>query len=96
MAAKVYPFKDKKGERDRNGHWFATVLTIASWIVLIVGIILCLVRLSDFNDDNMYLMGGIGCIVASVFIYCIGAFMHASQTKRYQQATDDVAEKRKH
>ncbi|GGA27349.1 hypothetical protein [Paenibacillus physcomitrellae] len=94
MAAKIYPFKDRKEMRE-NGNYFALALTTIAWVVLIVGIVLCLIRLSDFNDRNMYLMAGIGCIVGSIFIYSIGGFLHVAQTKKFREANDDVASKRK-
>ncbi len=94
MAARIYPFKSRKEMRE-NGHYFALALSTIAWIILAVGIVLVLVRLSDFNDRNMYLMSGIGCIVGSIFIYSIGGFLHAAQTKKFRQAHDDVAAKRK-
>lgn len=94
MAAKIYPFTSRKQMKD-NGHYFALTLTNIAWVILAVGIILCLVRLSDFNDRNMYLMGGIGCIVASIFIYCVGAFLFAAQNKKFREANDNVASNRK-
>jgi hypothetical protein len=94
MAAKLYPFKGSKEMRE-NGNYFAFALTIIAWAILVLGIVLCLVRISDFNDRNMYLMGGIGCIVGSIFIYSVGGFLHAAQTKKFRQAHDEVASKRK-
>lgn len=94
MAAKIYPFKNRK-EMKENGQYFALILSVVAWAAFIVGIILCLVRISDFNDRNMYLMAGIGCIVGSVFIYCIGAFLAATMNKKYRKANDDVGSRRK-
>lgn len=94
MAAKIYPFKDRKRMRE-DGHYMVLTLTSVAWVILVVGVILCLVRISDFNDRNMYLMAGIGCIVGSIFIYCIGAFLHAAQTRKFRQANDKPAANRK-
>jgi fucose permease len=95
MAAKIYPFKGRK-EMKENGNQLALALTTIAWVLLAIGIILCLFRLSDFNDRNIYLMLGIYCVAASIIVYCIGGFLLAAQTKLFRKAHDDVASKRKH
>lgn len=72
------------------------MITRIAWVILAVGVILCLVRISDFNDRNIYLMVGIGCIVASIIIWCIGGFLYAVSTKKFRKANDEVAKLSKH
>jgi hypothetical protein len=47
-------------------------MTAIAWIVLGIGVLLCLLNLNDFNDQNVGLMIGIGFLVGSVHIYVIG------------------------
>ena len=95
MATKIYHFKEQK-EVDENGNHLATFLSVLSWVFLAAGIVLILIRLSDFNDRNMYLFGGIGCIVASIITYSFSGFLHAAQTRAFSKAHDEMAETRKH
>ncbi|MBH5319843.1 hypothetical protein I6N90_18750 [Paenibacillus sp. GSMTC-2017] len=48
------------------------VMTIIAWGVLSVGVLLCLINLSHFSDENIGLMVGIGFLIGSVHIYVIG------------------------
>ncbi|GKU77699.1 hypothetical protein [Paenibacillus sp. L3-i20] len=48
------------------------VMTIIAWGVLTIGVLLCLINLSHFSDQNIGLMVGIGFLIGSVHIYVIG------------------------
>ncbi|WP_308637197.1 hypothetical protein [Paenibacillus silvisoli] len=61
-----------KRQTERNGKSVFFAMKIAAWAALCVGLCLCLIRVSDFNDNNSLLMSGIGFMVGSVFIYTIG------------------------
>ncbi|WJH36076.1 hypothetical protein N6H14_09415 [Paenibacillus sp. CC-CFT747] len=43
--------------------------------VLAVGVLLCLMTISDFRDTNLGLMVGIGFLIASVQIFTIGTMI---------------------
>lgn len=49
-----------------------SIMTMMAWLALAVGVVLCLVNISNFNDQNWGLMIGIGFLVGSVHIYVIG------------------------
>lgn len=61
---------------EREGKSVFLVMQIAAWVGLCVGVVLCLLRLGDFSDNNLYLMAGIGFLVGSVFVYIIGTAMN--------------------
>lgn len=63
-------------QTEREGNSLFVTMKIAAWVSLVVGVILCLVRIGDFTDNNTSLMAGIGFMVGSVFIYTIGAAMN--------------------
>jgi hypothetical protein len=52
------------------GRW----LRIYAWMVLIAGTALCACFLQPFDDGNLALMTGIGCLVAAPVVY-IASFM---------------------
>jgi hypothetical protein len=52
-----------------------TLMTWMAWVILGIGVLLCLVNLYEFNDRNLGLMVGIGFLVGSVHIYFIGTAM---------------------
>lgn len=47
------------------------MMIVLVWIVFIMGVVMCLINLNEFNDCNFGLMVGIGFLVGSVFIYVI-------------------------
>ncbi|MNW16693.1 hypothetical protein D3C71_2156270 [compost metagenome] len=47
-------------------------MTAIAWVVLGIGVLLCLMNLSHFSDKNIGLMVGIGFLIGSVHIYVIG------------------------
>ena len=60
---------------------FIQIMTVTAWVTLIVGVILCLVNISHFSDQNVALMIGIGFLIASVHIYLIGTAMGLVHTR---------------
>jgi hypothetical protein len=56
-------------------------MTAIAWIVLGIGVLLCLINLNDFNDQNVGLMLGIGFLIGSVHIYVIGTAIGLVQTR---------------
>ncbi|ASS65257.1 MULTISPECIES: hypothetical protein [unclassified Paenibacillus] len=52
------------------GRW----LRIYAWAVLAAGAVLCGGFLYPFNDGNMALMAGVGCLIAAPVVY-IASFM---------------------
>ncbi|TVY07891.1 hypothetical protein [Paenibacillus cremeus] len=61
---------------EREGSSLFLIMKIAAWAALIIGGILCLTNINEFNDHNGSLMAGIGFLVGSVFIYTIGMAMN--------------------
>lgn len=59
-------------------------------IALGAGLLLCLTGIGDFSDRNPGLMIGIGCLIASVQIYLIGAVLRLAQAE-----TDRPPQRRK-
>jgi hypothetical protein len=51
------------------------LMTWIAWIILSIGVLLCLMNLSHFSDRNTGLMVGLGFIVGSVNIFVIGTAM---------------------
>lgn len=57
----------------KDGNRLGSVMTAAAWLAFGIGLLMCLFNISEFSDQNMGLMLGVGCLVGSVFIYMIGA-----------------------
>lgn len=57
----------------QDGNKLASVMTVAAWIALTIGVITCLVNVTEFSDRNLGLMIGVGFLIGSVQIYMIGA-----------------------
>ncbi|MDF2721903.1 MAG: hypothetical protein K0Q59_1578 [Paenibacillus sp.] len=57
----------------KEGNRLGTVMTVAAWLAFGIGLLTCLFNITNFSDQNMGLMVGVGCLVGSVFIYMIGA-----------------------
>ncbi|MHA7967540.1 hypothetical protein ACX93W_25790 [Paenibacillus sp. CAU 1782] len=47
-------------------------MTAMAWFILGIGVLLSLINLSHFSDQNIGLMVGIGFLIGSVHIYVIG------------------------
>ncbi|WP_053373278.1 hypothetical protein [Paenibacillus sp. FJAT-27812] len=47
-------------------------MTAIAWVVLSIGVLLSVINLSHFSDQNVGLMVGIGFLIGSVHIYVIG------------------------
>ncbi|WP_424769098.1 hypothetical protein [Paenibacillus sp. sgz302251] len=60
-------------------------MTIIAWAVLSIGVLLCLVNLSHFSDQNVGLMVGIGFLIGSVHIYVIGTAIGLVHARRQQE-----------
>lgn len=81
------------GRSERNGRdarQLFIVMKVTAWVAFAVGILMCLWNVSSFNDQNMTLMAGTGCLVGSVFIYTIGTLIHLMHKR--QMETDSSGE----
>ncbi|MFF2484225.1 hypothetical protein [Paenibacillus sp. NPDC058071] len=70
------------------------LMTIFAWTVLAIGVVLSLVKIGHFSEENVFLMVGIGFMVGSVFIFVIGTaigLVHArmNQALAEQANADD-------
>ena len=74
--------------RDRNVQRLIAWMTGASWVVLLLGLILSLSNLHHFSDRNVTLMAGLGCMMASVFLYIIRTAIHLVCTPADQIDSD--------
>lgn len=62
-------------------------MTAIAWGVLGIGVLLCLVNLSHFSDQNVGLMVGIGFLIGSVHIYVIGTAIGLVHARLHQEQT---------
>ncbi|WP_415841336.1 hypothetical protein [Paenibacillus alkaliterrae] len=60
-------------------------MTAIAWSVLGIGVLLCLVNLSHFSDQNVGLMVGIGFLIGSVHIYVIGTAIGLVHARLHQE-----------
>lgn len=58
-----------------------SIMTIMAWVTLIIGVVLSLVNITHFSDQNLTLMIGIGFLIASVHIYIIGTAIGLVNTR---------------
>jgi cell division protein FtsW (lipid II flippase) len=70
-------FSSRKTGTDSNRLF--SVMNAIAWLVLGAGLLLCLLNVNEFNDQNLGLMIGIGCLIASVQIYVIGTVVNLVQ-----------------
>lgn len=63
------------------------VMTAIAWGVLGIGVLLCLINLSHFSDQNVGLMVGIGFLIGSVHIYVIGTAIGLVHARRNEEKT---------
>ncbi|MFF2094180.1 hypothetical protein [Paenibacillus sp. NPDC058174] len=70
-----------------------SLMTAFAWTALSIGVLLCLIKLGHFSEENVLLMLGIGFLVGSVFIFVIGtaiglvhARMSAALAEKEQQS----------
>ncbi|MEK4248813.1 hypothetical protein [Paenibacillus sp. FSL W7-1287] len=63
------------------------IMTIIAWLVLGIGVVLCLANITEFNDRNWGLMIGIGFLVGSVHIYVIGTAIALVHKRASHQAS---------
>jgi Na+/phosphate symporter len=59
-----------------------SLMTWMAWVILGIGVLLCIMNLNQFNDRNPGLMIGIGFLVGSVHIYFIGTAMGLVHERR--------------
>ncbi|MFE5318714.1 hypothetical protein ACFQ88_08400 [Paenibacillus sp. NPDC056579] len=76
----------RHNERDvqRLVNW----MTAAAWVILGIGVLMCLFNLNHFSDRNTSLMVGLGFMVGSVHIYVIRTAIHLVHSRK--QEADDV------
>lgn len=68
---------NKKNEvEERNVKPLVSLMTIMAWLALGIGVVMCLLNLNHFSDQNLQLMVGIGFLVGSVQIYVIRTAIH--------------------
>ena len=65
------------------------IMTLIAWVILSVGVILCLANITQFNDRNIGLMVGIGFLVGSVHIYVIGTAISLVHSRAMNQSVAD-------
>ena len=58
------------------------MMTVAAWVALGFGLLLCLLNLHHFSDRNPSLMIGMGFMVGSVFIYVIRTAIHLVDSRK--------------
>lgn len=73
-------------EETRNFSGLVKTMTFMAWLALIVGVVLCAINITEFNDENMTLMVGIGFLVGSVHIYVIKTAIHLVNNQAKDQA----------
>ena len=69
LPINAVPYNEHDGTKMRK------MMTIIAWFCLIAGVVLSLLTITNYSDQNHILMIGIGFLIASVFIYIIGLFM---------------------
>lgn len=74
MAVKTVTVSNERSERDVVP--LVKLMTIAAWALLGIGLVLSLLSLDHFSDQNTTLMVGIGFMVGSVFVYVIRTAIH--------------------
>ena len=65
------------------------IMTVIAWIILSVGVILCLANITQFNDRNIGLMVGIGFLIGSVHIYVTGTAINLVHSRAINQSVAD-------
>lgn len=65
------------------------ITTVIAWLVLGIGVVLCLANITEFNDRNWSLMIGLGFLVGSVFIYTIGTAIGLVHKRALHQTTEN-------
>lgn len=65
------------------------IMTFIAWVILSVGVILCLTNIAQFNDRNIGLMVGIGFLVGSVHVYVIGTAIGLVHSRAANQSATD-------
>lgn len=64
------------GGEQRSVAKLVKLMTAAAWIIFGIGLLLSLLNMNHFSDQNQLLMIGIGCMVGSVHIYVIRTAIH--------------------
>lgn len=72
----------KTGSTDNQ---MSRVVSVIAWIACLAGIILILFDIGNLSDRNIYLMIGIGCVVAGIFIFLTGKAFVIARKKEDQE-----------
>jgi hypothetical protein len=68
-----------------NDNQMSRTVSVIAWIACIAGIILILLDIGNLTDRNIYLMTGIGCVVAGIFIFLVGKSFVIARKKEDQE-----------
>jgi vacuolar-type H+-ATPase subunit I/STV1 len=67
-------------------HRMSSSLKIVAFVAIVLGILSCLLYISDFNDRNLGLMIGMGLLVGGLQILVFGAIAPLMQQREDQSA----------
>jgi hypothetical protein len=67
-------------------HRMSRSLKIVAFVAIVLGILSCLLYISDFNDRNLGLMIGMGLLVGGLQILVFGAIAPLMQQREDQSA----------
>ncbi|GAA4719750.1 hypothetical protein [Brevibacillus fulvus] len=79
MSQYIHSLKNAMMRND--GHRVAAIMQVLAWISLIAGIFVSFYHGSDFSDQNLGLMVGIGMVIAGMQIFGVGTFVHLLHSK---------------
>lgn len=65
-----------------------TWMTAGAWVSLSLGLLLSLLNIGHFSDQNYSLMIGMGFMVGSVFIYVIRTAIHLVHVRMQELSSD--------
>jgi len=65
-------------------------MTAAAWVILGIGVVMCLLNLNHLSDRNTFLMVGLGFMVGSVHIYVIRTAIHLVHSRKQELNDNDI------
>ncbi|WPP40807.1 hypothetical protein SK066_19850 [Paenibacillus hunanensis] len=65
----------------QNTYGLSKMLTVVAWLCCAAGILLIVLNLQPFNDNNLGLMIGVGCLAAFAFIYSLAKWLGSMQAR---------------